>query len=247
MQAATRTQDLRQWLARQGVSGETAVRHPRRTFVTGLRGIDELAKGGFVRGAVHEILQGGAVPPVMLGMLLARAAAAGTSGVIVVSDPRGVIYPPALAGLGVEPERVWVLRVTSPVDEVWALAECLRCKGVAAVLASPGKLGPVEARRLQLAAECGGGIGVLLRRRGMMSTHYAAATRWIATPARGDERVQRWMVALVHGHGRLTERSVVLEVCRGTNHVRAVDGLGDRSGTTAAATGGAPAAARASA
>ena len=38
-------------------------------------------------------------------------------------------------------------------DLIWTIAECLRCKGVSAVVAAPPRLSRIEARRLQLAAE----------------------------------------------------------------------------------------------
>src|SRR5688572_3930385 len=126
-----------------------------KVFTTGLAAIDELLPhGGFARGAIHEVL---ADPkhgtPRFFALMLARCAAASTpgqsgvraappripdaptgangagSGAIVWCDPRGELYPPAVAALGIPLERLYILHPRSAPDHVWALAECLRCKG----------------------------------------------------------------------------------------------------------------------
>jgi hypothetical protein len=109
--------------------------------------------------------------------------------------------------MGIPAERLILLKPGDAKQTLWALAECLRCKGVSVTIARlKGKLGSLDARRLQLAAEAGGGIGVLLRsvRSGSAhgiseAGHYAAATRWLVEPAPGEALVQRWKVTLLHG------------------------------------------------
>ena len=113
---------------------------------------------------------------------------------------------------------------------LWGMAESLRCPGVAAVIGAAGALSRIEARRLQLAAETGAGTGLLLRtplRGRQLPSHYAAATRWIVSPASGDPTVQRWKIRLVHCHGGDSEKTILLEHCRETNSVRAVSELAD--------------------
>ena len=78
---------------------------------------------------------------------------------------------------------------------------------------------------LQLAAERGGGIGVMLRSSGAAAWPYAAATRWTVRPAPGERTVQRWSVELIHGHGGRVGQRVLLEMCRETHHVRATDAV----------------------
>ena len=121
---------------------------------------------------------------------------------VIWFDPHGTLYPPALAAAGVPLDRLFVLRVRP--SEVAAVAvDCLRCPGVAAVVAPlPAMLSRVEARRLQLAAEHGGGVGIVLRETGRGSDIYAAATRWHITAAPGDRQKQRWAVRLLHGRAR---------------------------------------------
>src|SRR2546423_471989 len=72
----------------------------------------------------------------------------------------------------------------------------------------PPRLTRVGARRLQLAAEAGGGVGLLLRP-ARSAQHYAAATRWLVAPTCGEASVQRWRVELVHGHGGRVGRAVL--------------------------------------
>jgi len=206
-----------------------------RSFATGLQAIDGLLPGGkFARGVVHEVLsEARHAAALSFAVLLARCAS--EEAAVVWCDPAGEIYPPALALAGVDLGRVYLLRPGGREEEVWAVAECLRCRGVGATVAEVSRLSRVEARRLQLAAERGGGVGILLRERGRASAQYAAATRWLVTPARGDEAVQRWRVELVHCHGGRVGGGAVLEVCRDTNHVRAFEAVADRPAAEEAA------------
>jgi len=223
-----------------GVAGATV-------FRTGLPAWDELAPGGaFGLGVVHELLYPPKAPaPRTVAALLAVAAAAARGGWVAWSDPAGTLYPPGLERLGLPMARLLLLRPAAPADEAWAAAECLRCRGVAATVVEPSRLSRVQARRLQLAAERGGGAGVFLRPR-RSATDYAAATRWLVRPAPGGRTVQRWAVELLHGHGGRVGQAVILEVSRdvvrrttGEPHpneahpVRATPAVGDRAGGAA--------------
>ena len=138
-----------------------------KVFLTGLDDLDALAAAGGVRlrggsrGPVGTRARRAAVLRAAAGPLGGGVAGPGGGGAVVWSDPRHEAYPPALAAGGLPLERVVLLRPRSAADEVWALAECLRCRGVAAVVAAPPALSRVQARRLQLAAEHGGGGGGL--------------------------------------------------------------------------------------
>jgi len=196
---------------------------------TGLAELDALAPGGgFTPGAIHEVLGVTATPPFLLPVLVARAAGQ-QGGWVAWCDTRGELYPPAVAALGLPLERLLVLRPRAPADALWAVAECLRCRGIAACVAAPPRLSRVQARRLQLAAEHGGGLGILIRPAGALHSPYAAATRWMARPAPGGRMVQRCSVELIHGHGGCLGKNILLEVCRETHHVRALEAVADRS------------------
>jgi hypothetical protein len=152
---------------------------------------------------------------------------------IIWCDPRGELYPPALSSLGFDLAKVYLLHPQSLADEAWAVTECLRCRGVGAVIASPAeKLSRIDARRLQLAAERGGTVGILLRPKGRGDSVYAAATRWLVAPHPGERIVQRWTIQLLHGHGGRVGQTVFLEYSRENHSVRAVEKLADRPAAT---------------
>ena len=157
---------------------------------------------------------------------------------VVWSDPRGEVYPPALATLGFDLTKTFLLRTSRDADEAWAVAECLRCRGVGAVIAAPSaskRMSRIEARRLQLAAEHGGSVGILLRQTGRGDDIYAAATRWKVSPYPGERTVQRWTIQLLHGHGGQVGNTVILEWRRETNSVHTAEKLADRPAAKTAA------------
>lgn len=199
-----------------------------RTFRTGLRSIDDLLPGGaFSCGSVHEVLaEPGQRLPLFFAAVLAQSA--GSRGAVLWCDPQGRIYPPALSSMGIPLDRTFLVKPRNDADAVWTLTECLRNRGVGAVLGSPARLSRTEARRLQLAAEAGGGVGILLRTEGRGSAEYAAATRWRVRPVPGKRTLQRWTLQLIHCHGGQVGRIVVLEACRETNALHAIPAVADR-------------------
>lgn len=226
----------------QSLKDKLRHRWPGQGVRCGIEGIDELlGPSGLARGAIHEVLSPATKRvPRMFALLLARAAL-GSGAIVWCCDNHegrgskrdaesafgGTWYPPAAAALGIPAERLILLKPRDTKETLWALAECLRCKGVSVTIARLGdRLGSIDARRLQLAAEAGGGIGVLLRPAGVSSAHYAAATRWLVESAPGEALVQRWNVTLLHSgqvaasrHGGQTHSTMTLEVHRETHAV----------------------------
>lgn len=214
----------------------------RRSFRTGLDALDATAPAGaFGLGAVHELLSQPRDPrPLFIATLLARAASGGCStlpdsknsaeanlppSAVIWCDPQAELYPPALAAQGLALQQVFLLH-PQVADQTWAVAECLRCKGVGAVVATLPRLSRIEARRLQLAAEQGGGAGIFLRPAD--SSIYAASTRWLITPAPARRTAQRWNIQLIHGHGGRLGHQVTLEHCREDHSLRTIDPMADR-------------------
>ena len=198
-------------------------------LVTGLEAVDALLPaGGFATGAVHEIIGTGQSPPTLFPLLIARAASITPGRWVVWADAGRTLYPPGLAAMGLPLDRLIVLRPADARSTLWATAQCLRTRAVGACVAPVQALTRTEARKLQLAAEQGGGIGILLRPTRALRAPYAAATRWVVRPERGERTLHRFSVELIHGHGGRVGHPVTVEVCRETNHVRSFDQLADR-------------------
>jgi hypothetical protein len=108
---------------------------------------------------LDEAAGGGAAT---LGLVSAREACR-EGGLLVVLDRTGMFYPPAAAGWGVDLSRLIVVRPRSARDELWAAVQALRSPVAAAVWARIDRLASRDFRRLQLAAEAGRTLGVLVR------------------------------------------------------------------------------------
>jgi protein ImuA len=208
-----------------------------RSFRTGLDALNAIAPNkAFQSGAVHELLWPRRLTfPKSFALLLAMAAQ-NNGGAIAWSDPERELYLPSLSASGIDIRHLILLRCTSRADELWALAECLRCRGVGATVAFIERLNQIEARRLQLAAERGGGVGIFMRPYTPGTrTAYAAATRWLIRPETGGEHAQRWSVELVHGHGGRIGEILLLEVDCETRALRISAPLADRPAVPAPA------------
>ncbi len=136
-----------------------------RTLISsGCKGLDQLLpEGGFRRGSLVEWLAAeegsGALS---LALIVAREACREGGG-LVVFDRAKQFYPPAAVRLGIEPAQLLVVRPETQADELWALTQVLRCPGVAAAVVPLDRLESHDFRRLQLAAESHGTLGLLLR------------------------------------------------------------------------------------
>src|SRR5437879_823888 len=71
--------------------------------------------------------------------------------------------PSGTVAWGIDLSAVLVLRPANEADALWALDQALRCPGVGAVWAVCDRLDVRDSRRLQLAAECGGTLGLFIR------------------------------------------------------------------------------------
>ncbi len=95
--------------------------------------------------------------------LLGAREACGEGGVLVVIDRTRTFYPPAAAAWGIDLERTIVVWPQNARDELWAAVQSLRSPVVAAMWANIDRLDSRAFRRLQLAAEAGRTLGVLVR------------------------------------------------------------------------------------
>ena len=116
---------------------------------TGWERFDELLpERGLCRGTLVEWISSG------------PGACAGT---LVVIDRPGRFFPPAAVALGIDPQQLVIVRPTSDQDEVWAYDQSLRCEAVSAVWGYTENLPGRAFRRLQLSAEAGRSLALLVR------------------------------------------------------------------------------------
>lgn len=129
---------------------------------TGCRALDErLPEGGVRRGTLVEWLSDspgcGATQ-----LALWTAGEVQGEGAIIVVDRAGMFYPPA-AACRIDLANAIIVHPAHEQDEEWVLDQALRCEHAAAVLAWPRRIDDRAFRRLQLAAERSGALGLLIR------------------------------------------------------------------------------------
>ncbi len=116
-------------------------------------------------------------------------------------------YPPSLVGPGGDQrllERSVFVDPPTRDERLWAIDVALRSPAALVVIADGAGLTMAGSRRLQLAAEAGGTIGLLARphhERGELS---AAATRWLVSPGPADRlrpAAPTWTVELLRRKG----------------------------------------------
>ncbi len=224
---------------RQGDDSPGSVQHDPHAIHMGLPELDALLPdSGLSRGAIHEIIYEYPVLPAFFpaffaGRVAAASAPQGTipsssASIIVWADPTHRFYPPAAQALGLPLDKLYLLHPNSDDDEIRLIGECLACPAVSVVVAGCSRLSQIQARRLQLAAEAGRGVGILIRPHGRVSSVYAAATRWLITPVPGERAIQRWKLQLLHGPGNCVGQSVYLEYSRETHTVHSSAQLAHR-------------------
>ena len=133
----------------------------------GLKAIDRhLPGGGLALGALHEVAGGGhgaidgAAAALFAAGIAARHAWPGAYGVVTRQD----LFAPALAQAGLVPDRVIYVEAGDEKSVLICFEEGLRHGGLGAVVAEVARLSMTASRRLQLAAEGSGTIGIAIRR-----------------------------------------------------------------------------------
>jgi protein ImuA len=177
----------------------------------GLAAVDSrLPGGGLARGALHEIAGGGhGVMDGAAAALFAAGVAARTRGRVLWCITQADIFAPAVAQAGLPADRVVYLEAGDQASVLACMEEGLRHGGLGAVVGEVAHLSMKASRRLMLAAEDTGTIGLALRRwrRQADSMDFgqptAAATRWRVSvlpstplPVPGLGRA-RWLVELI--------------------------------------------------
>jgi protein ImuA len=212
---------------------------------------DELPGGGLAGGCLHEIVAAAddASPYGLAAWLLARAMQNTGLALWCRVQPKGRRsyepgpygpgpYGPGLARFGLATERLLLARTRTPVETLWAMEEGLRSGRFAAVL---GEAAPdlTATRRLQIAAEAGGSLALLLippareksagkpaKRSSRLS---AATTRWrVAAHPAAQPKAPRWTLILERCRGG-GQGAWTLEWNHEALHLRVAAVLGDRA------------------
>lgn len=165
-----------------------------------------LPEGGLAKGAVHEVLVADPGAAAAFAVLLA----ARMGGVVLWLDRVPDAYPPGLLALGLPPELLLVAHAADARDLLWGAEEALRSGALGSVIAFLDRLDLASSRRLQLAAEAGGTLGLLLRPDRARPAPSSAATRWRVGAAPGGGAVA-WSVELLRSrNGRVGRWRTVL-------------------------------------
>lgn len=179
---------------------------------TGCLSLDKLlSRGGLVRGTLVEWLEESPGSGAGILALIAAQQACAEGGTLVIMDRGRAFYPPAVAGWGIDPANLLVLRPRNSREELWALEQVLRSPSVGAVWAPLAQIDVREFRRLQLAAEQGGTIGQLIRPAHVRGEPSWAEIQLLVSP-RASPAGWRLQVEVTRSRGGTSGRSVELEV-----------------------------------
>jgi protein ImuA len=149
------------------------------------------------------------------------------------------LFAPALASVGLHPDRVIYAETRRESEILPAVEEGLRHRGLAGVVGEVARLGLTPSRRLQLAAEESGVPAFVIRRwrndaaRASGADPSAATTRWRVTaapsrrlPAAGIGR-ERWLVELIRCKGA-EANAWTLEACDAKGRLALAADVADR-------------------
>lgn len=208
----------------------------------GVAEIDATLPGaGLSYGAVHEFAGGGTgVVDGAAAALFAAGIAARTRGKIVWCLTRPDLFFPALAQAGLHPGRVVFVEADREEDVLASMEEALAFGGLGAVVGEIVRLPMVASRRLQLAAEKTGTMGLVVRRwrRQVEASDFgqptASTTRWRVSvmpseelPVPGVGR-PRWLLELMRVKaGECAE--FVVGACDATGRIHLSAGSADRA------------------
>lgn len=222
MGRALRLEHLRAEVRRIAAAGKD----PAAVLPFGVSALDErLAGGGLADAGVHEAAgaTGGYGDDAAATLFLAGIAGrrARECGTVLWVVARHDLFAPGLAQAGLGPGKLLVAEAGCDSDVLAVMEEGLRHGALAAVVGEIGRAGLTETRRLQLAAEEGGTMALLLRRwrkDDPLVEPSSALTRWrigcapsAPLPVPGVGR-SRWHVELARQRGG-PGFSLLLESC----------------------------------
>lgn len=222
------------------IEGRTA--RARKVLPFGIQDVDaRLPGGGLAMGALHEVAGGGnGALDGAAAALFSAGVAARTKGKVLWCITKADLFAPSFAQAGLQPDRVIYVEADDDKTVLACMEEGLRHGGLGSVVGEVARLGMTASRRLQLAAEGTGAIGIALRRwrRQADAADFgqptAAMTRWRVSvlpstplPVPGVGR-HRWLVELIRARAG-ESADFELESCDAAGHLRVPPSLGGRA------------------
>jgi protein ImuA len=234
--------ELRRWLERVEAYGRTEP----GVLPFGLDELDNfLPQGGLPLGHLHEVIEGGATSEYAgIATLFVAGILARLTGPVLWCLRGRDLFAPALARIGLHPDRVIYCETWKDRDVLPAMEEGLRCAGLAGVVGEVTQLSHTASRRLQLCAGESGVTALALRRwhntteKALAGEPNAAATRWRISPqpspAGGFDGLQRqlWQVELLRLRGG-EPHSWIVEACNAEGHLALPAALAERPAAAA--------------
>jgi protein ImuA len=207
----------------------------------GIEAVDgHLPGGGLCLGHLHEIIEAGpASEHAGIATVFAAGILARLTGPVLWCLRGRDLFAPALARIGLHPDRVIYCETWKDRDVLPATEERLRCKGLAGVVGEATRLSLNTSRRLQLYAGESGVTALVIRRwrhagdKEHVTEPNAAATRWRIAPSPSlpgafDELArQHWHVELLRVRGG-EPHSWILEACDAQGHLALPAALAER-------------------
>ena len=202
--------ELKLALSRKEARLESQVELPLTTLASGWSSVDALLGGGLPRGRLTEVV--GARSSGKTSFALAAAARTSSAGQLVAwIDGTGELYPPVAAALGVDLERLLIVKSSARPDEGGSGLAAARAGEIVArshafglvVLDLPERASFPEraAARLRAAAhEAGVAVVALTARRGALPhAHCQLDVAAAARQAQDAPTLRRFVVTLVRG------------------------------------------------
>jgi protein ImuA len=223
---------------RQRIERVSAATRTRTILPFGAAAMDSVLPGnGLALGALHEICDGGPDPwRAPLAALFTAGIVARLKGPVLWCLHSRDLFAPALARVGLHPDRVIYCETWKDSEVLPAMEDGLRFRGLAGVVGELTRLPLAQSRRLQLAAESSGVVALVLRRSGMERHEpNAAFSRWRIAPAQSPNEGDlgmgraRWNVELMRCRGA-ESHSWVLEACNATGRLALPADISDGSG-----------------
>ncbi len=222
----------------RAIEGDGLKRRPVLPF--GIAAVDDrLATNGLRLDALHEIAPGSpGLGDDAAATLFTAGLAARAWGPVLWVVRRRDLFAPGLYQVGLSPERLLYAEANDDAELLALMEEGLRHRGLGAVIGEVRRASMANTRRLQLAAEGGRTIGLLMKRHAHeggnpLAVPSAAVTRWRISaapstplPVAGIGR-PRWRVELARQRGGESHQWT-LEACDETGRLALPARLVDR-------------------